>query len=287
MPETWENLCHGWGRISTGAHTFSRALWAACRDTGPMDWRADGILLAVRRHGESSAILELFTEEHGRHAGVVRGGASRKLAPLLQVGAQLDATWRARLSDHIGSYTVELRKGRAADVMGDRIALAGLSAVCALLAFALPERAPYPGLHARTIVVLDGLGADRWAEAYLGWELALLADMGFGLDLGSCAVSGVTQDLAYISPRTGRAVSRAAAGEWVDRLLPLSPALAGLSRGLPDVIEGLRVTGHFLETHLAPSLGTRPLPAARQRLVEALIKKARKEQSDGSEDGDA
>ncbi|GAB5448853.1 DNA repair protein RecO [Gymnodinialimonas sp.] len=239
-----------------------------------MDWRADGILLNVRRHGETSAIVELFTAEQGRHAGVIRGGAGRKMAPILQVGAQLDATWRARLSDHIGTYTVEVRKGRAAEAMGDRIALAGLSSVCALLSFTLPERAPYPALYARTLAVLDGLGAERWAEAYLGWEMALLTEMGFGLDLSECAVSGVTQDLAYISPRTGRAVSRAAAGEWADKLLPLSPALEGLGTGLDDVIAGLRVTGHFLETHLAPSLGTRPLPAARQRLVDVLERAA-------------
>lgn len=237
-----------------------------------MDWRAEGILLAVRRHGESSAIVELFTLEHGRHVGVVRGGASRKMGPLLQVGAQLDATWRARLADHIGTYTVEIVKGRAADVMGDRVALAGLSSVCALLSFTLPERAAYPALYARTSVVLDGLGAERWAEAYLGWELELLSEMGFGLDLSVCAASGVTQDLAYISPRTGRAVSRAAAGDWADRLLPLSPALAGLSNSLSDVIAGLAVTGHFLEKFLAPSLGDRKLPAARQRLIDALVR---------------
>lgn len=258
------------GTFLAGRVRFSRALWALRRDSAAMDWREDGILLAVKRHGEASAILELFTAERGRHAGVVRGGASRKMAPLLQVGAQLDATWRARLADHIGSYTVELRKGRAADVMGDRVALAGLSSVCALLSFALPERAAYPALYARTFAVLDGLGADRWAEAYLGWEVALLAEMGFGLDLSQCAVSGVTQDLAYISPRTGRAVSRDAAGDWADRLLPLSPALSGMARDLADVIAGLRVTGHFLESHLAPSLGGKPLPAARQRLIAAL-----------------
>lgn len=238
-----------------------------------MDWRADGILIAARKHGETAMILELFTDAQGRHAGVVPGGTSRKMAPLLQVGAQLDARWRARLSDHIGTYSVELIKSRAADAMDDRVALAGLSSVCALLAFTLPERAAYPALYARTIAVLDGLGADRWADAYLSWEMALLTEMGFGLDLSACAVTGVTQDLAYISPRTGRAVSRAAAGDWAERLLPMTPALDGMARGLADVIEGLKVTGHFLEQHLARSLGDRPLPPARQRLIDALVRR--------------
>ncbi len=235
-----------------------------------MEWRADGILIALRRHGESAAIVEIFTAEHGRHLGVVRGGASRKMAPLLQVGAQLDATWKARLADHIGSYTVELKRGRAAEVMDDRVALAGMSSVCALLSFALPERAAYPALYARSLALLDGLGAERWAEAYLGWEMALLEEMGFGLDLSACAVSGSTQDLAYVSPKSGRAVSRGAAGEWVDRLLPLPPVLRGVGGDSAEIAQGLKTTGHFLSQNLARSLGERPLPAARQRLVDLL-----------------
>jgi len=240
-----------------------------------MEWRAEGILLGVRRHGEHAAILDLFTAEHGRHMGVVRGGASRRMAPLLQPGAQLDATWRARLDAHLGSYTVDLVRGRAAEAMDDRLALAGLNAVCALLSFSLPERHAYPALHARSLALLDGLGADRWAEAYLGWELALLEETGFGLDLSCCAVTGVTQDLAYVSPRSGRAVSRAGAGDWADRLLPLP----GVLRGVPDqdlqgVVLGLRTTGHFLSDHLAPSLGGKPLPPARQRLVDLIVARA-------------
>jgi hypothetical protein len=116
---------------------------------------------------------------------------------------------------------------RAADVMGDRLALAGLGAVCALLSFCLPERAPYPALYARSLALLDGLGAERWADAYLGWELALLTEMGFGLSLETCAVTGSTEDLIYVSPRTGRAVSRKGAGDWADRLLPFPPCLTG------------------------------------------------------------
>lgn len=240
-----------------------------------MEWRAEGIVLGVRRHGEHAAIVDLFTAEHGRHMGVVRGGASRKMAPLLQPGAQLDATWRARLDQHMGSYTVELIRGRAAEAMDDRLTLAGLSAVCALLSFALPERHAYAALYARSLALLDGLGADRWPEAYLGWEQALLEETGFGLDLSACAVTGVTQGLAYVSPRTGRAVSVAGAGEWADRLLPLS----GVMRGVPgddprEVVLGLQTTGHFLSTHLAHALGNKPLPPARQRLVDLITARA-------------
>ncbi|MCU4655086.1 DNA repair protein RecO [Roseibacterium sp. SDUM158016] len=240
-----------------------------------MEWREDGILLAVRRHGESAAILEVFTAGHGRHVGVVPGGASRKMAPVLQPGAQLDATWRARLSEHIGSFRVEPRASRAADVMDDRLALAGLGSVCALLSFSLPERAPYPALYARTLALLDGLGAERWAEAYLGWEVALLSEMGFGLDLERCVVTGSSEGLAYVSPRTGRAVSREGAGEYADRLLPFPPCLAGEpARELADVVAALRTTGHFLESHLAPSLGDRPLPPARARFADLLARRA-------------
>ncbi len=240
-----------------------------------MEWRAEGILLGVRRHGEHAAILDLFTEGLGRHMGVVRGGASRKMAPLLQPGAQLDATWRARLDAHLGSYTVDLIRGGRRMPWTTGWPWPGCRRPCALLSFALPERHAYPALYARTLVLLDGLGAGRWPEAYLGWELALLEETGFGLDLTSCAVTGVTQDLAFVSPRTGRAVSAAAAGVWVDRLLPLPGVLRGLSGGDPaEVVAGLHTTGHFLSEHLAPSLGDKPLPPARQRLVDQIAARA-------------
>lgn len=236
-----------------------------------MEWRDQGILLSARTHGETSAIIEVFTLAQGRHAGVVRGGTSRKLAPVLQPGAQLDLVWRARLEDHIGTFTVEPVRSRAAASMGDRMALAGLNAVCALLMFCLPEREAHRRLYDKTERLLDLLGqSDIWPLAYLNWELALLEDMGFGLDLGTCAVMGAqANDLSYVSPRTGRAVSRAGAGEWADRLLPLPPCLLGAGPA-PDaeVLEGLRVTGHFLHNRLAPEMGHKPLPAARQRFVD-------------------
>lgn len=237
-----------------------------------MDWHDEGALLSVRPHGESSAIIEVFTAGHGRHAGIVRGGASRRMAPVLQQGAQLSVEWRARLEDHLGSYRVELLKSRAAAAMSERRALYGMSATCALLSFALPEREPHPGLYGATQHLLDAFGTDpRWPELYLLWERALLEELGFALDLGTCAVTGATEDLIYVSPKSGRAVSRQGAGDWADRLLPLTAPLRGAPAERPrDIVEGLRTTGYFLETWLAPSLGSTPLPAARARLAALL-----------------
>jgi DNA repair protein RecO (recombination protein O) len=238
-----------------------------------MDWRDQGILLSSRRHGETFVIIEVFTPERGRHAGVVRGGASRRMAPVLQPGAQLDVEWRARLEDHIGTFRVEPLKSRAW-TMSDRMALAGLNAVCALLLFVLPEREAHAELYRKTLILLDLMDQPEiWTLAYLNWELALLEEMGFGLDLRRCAVLGEkANDLSYISPKTGRAVSRAGAGEWADRLLPLPPCLMGHGPA-PDaeILQGFEVTGHFLRNHLAPQLGNRPLPEARARYVARFV----------------
>ncbi|MEP2716762.1 DNA repair protein RecO [Pseudophaeobacter sp.] len=240
-----------------------------------MEWRDHGILLTRRRHGESAAIIDVFTEGHGRHAGIVHGGASRKKAPVLQPGAQLDLLWRARLEDHLGSYQAEPLRSRAAAALSGRLALAGLNAVTGLLGFCLAERAPYPALYKKTERLLDLLDEEElWPLAYLRWEMALLEEMGFGLDLSACAVSGRNEDLAYISPKSGRAVSRQDAGQWVSRLLPLPPVMRGEGQA-PDheVAEGLHTTGFFLESRLAPSLGNRPLPEARARFIEAFARR--------------
>ncbi|MGB7321027.1 MAG: DNA repair protein RecO [Albidovulum sp.] len=238
-----------------------------------MDWRDQGVLLSVRGHGENAAIVEVFTVGHGRHAGVVRGGASRKIAPILQPGAQLDVTWRGRLEEHIGTFTVEPVQSRAG-MFSDRLALAGLNAVCAILHFALPEREPHPTLYAASTALLDAMeAAPDWPLAYLRWELMVLEDLGYGLDLGSCAVTGSREDLAYVSPKSGRAVSRAAAGKWVDRLLPLPGCLLGQGPALgAELADGLRITGHFLENRLAHDLRGRPLPEARNRFVAMLTR---------------
>lgn len=238
-----------------------------------MEWQDEGTVIARRSHGENAVIIEVLTPGRGRHAGLVPGGASRKRAAMLQPGTRLDLRWRARRDDQLGNFSVEplrLRSGLLADPLG----LAGLNAVCALLIFALPERDPHPRLAQRSEDLLDLMEqGDDWVTGYLAWEAALLDELGFGLDLDSCAVTGARDGLAYVSPRSGRAVSREGAGEWADRLLPL-PAImggAGDNRG-NGLAEGLAITGHFLKTRLAAELVGRPLPAARDRLLQRLLR---------------
>jgi DNA repair protein RecO (recombination protein O) len=234
-----------------------------------MDWADEGLLLSARPHGESAAIIEVLTAVRGRHLGVVRGGAGRKLAPVLQPGAQLALVWRARLDQHIGAFTVEPVRSRAGLVLADPDRLAGLAALCALAAFALPEREPQPRLYPMTVDLADGIaGGGDWFGPYLRWERALLEEVGFGLDLSACAVTGATRGLAHVSPRTGRAVTAEAGAPWADRLLPLPAALlAEVPADRAAMAAGLRTTGHFLAGVLAPALGDRPLPAARLRLA--------------------
>lgn len=234
-----------------------------------IEWRDEGIVLGVRPHGESAAIADLFTAVHGRCAGVVRGGTGRRMRPVLQPGNLVSVTWRARLDEHIGAFIVEPVKTGAA-LMSDRSTLAALNAVTALLAFVLPERDPHADLYARTAALLVSLEGRDWPGAYLRWELRLLDDLGYGLDLASCVVTGSTDGLTFVSPRTGRAVSLAGAGRWAEHLLPLPRAM--LSDGpasRDDVLAGLRTTGHFL-ARLAADLGDRPLPPARDRLIAEL-----------------
>lgn len=240
-----------------------------------MEWREDGLLLSVRPHGESSAIIDVFTQSHGRHAGVVRGGASRRMAPLLQPGAQLALVWRARLADQIGVFQAEPVASRAG-VLEDPLALAGLTAVCALLQVSLPERAPHPQLYRQSLMILDAMAQGRdWVADYLRWEMLLLEEIGFGLDLSSCAVTGLRDDLAFVSPKTGRAVSRGGAGDWAPRLLPLPPALLGQgpATGI-EVAQGLALTGFFLARGLGASGRSLPLPEARVRLLARLERSA-------------
>lgn len=245
-----------------------------------MEWQGEGVLIARRRHGESGAVIEVFTEAQGRHAGFVPGGAGRSLSPVLQPGAQLSLTWRARLAEQIGTFRVEPLRARAPLIFDDPPALAGLSAITAMLTWVLPERAPQPTLYARTVGLLDALGEPGWQAGYAGWELALLRETGFGPDLTRCAVTGARDGLAHVSPKSGRAVSAGAAGQWADRLLPLPGFLIGTGPAAPgDVARALALTGHFLGAWLGPALEREGPPPARTRLAELIARQ------DGSQAG--
>jgi DNA repair protein RecO (recombination protein O) len=232
-----------------------------------MQWTDEGFVLGTRRHGESSAVASLLTREHGRHAGLVRGGRGRH-AGLVQPGNRVLATWRARLADHLGSFALEGAGSDLSVILEDRGRVAALAAACAVADAVLPERHPYPRLFAafdRLIATLAGGGA--WGEAFVRWEVLLLDDLGFGLDLAACAVTGARTGLAYVSPRSGRAVSAAAAGPWRDRLLPLPRFLVEQVAADGDAIRnGLVLTGEFLERHAFAPHGRR-LPAPRIRLL--------------------
>lgn len=243
-----------------------------------MEWRDQGIVLAVRPHGETAAILDVFTRDHGRHMGVVHGGRSRRTAPMLQPGNQLQVTWRARLEAHLGGFAVEPITARAGALLQDPLRLAALSSACALAAFALPEREALPAFQARTEGLADALvDGTGWLSEYPAWELDLLDVSGFRLDLSRCAATGAANDLSYVSPRTGRAVSAAGARGYEARLLPLPPMLIGAAADLEGVRQALELTGHFLSGRLAPSLGDRPLPPARDRFVAMLDRAARED----------
>lgn len=233
-----------------------------------MEWQDEGLVLSARPHGETDAILSVLTFEHGRHVGLVKGGIGRRVRPMLQPGNRLELTWKARLSEHLGHFTAEPLQSFGGRLLDEPLRLAALASATALLDEGLAEREPHPRLYAGLLKLLEAMLADpRWLETYVRFELVLLQDLGFALDFSSCAVSGASDDLAYVSPRTGRAVCRAAAGELAPRLLLLPPFLvADVPATFLDITAGLRLSGHFLAKHLFAA-ADRPLPAARERLM--------------------
>ena len=238
-----------------------------------MQWVDEGIVLGVKRHGEGNAILELMTREHGRHLGLVRGGGGSRLRPTLQPGNTVSATWRARLDEHLGNYTVEGLRLRAANFLGASHALYGVTHLAALMRL-LPERDPHPVVHSALEEILDRLDdAYRTGPRVARFELALLAELGFGLDLEQCAATGGKSDLAYVSPKSGRAVSREAGEPWRDKLLRL-PAFLAVSDGEPsgaDLANAFEITGHFLSRYIFEPRGV-ALPDARQHFIAAILR---------------
>jgi DNA repair protein RecO (recombination protein O) len=242
-----------------------------------MEWEDDAYVLSARAHGESGAIVDLLTAERGRFAAHVAGGASRKMKPFLQPGSRVIARYRARVSEQLGSASLEPVGEGPAALFDDALALAGLSAAAAVAAGALPEREAHPGVfYGLEALILALSQPDVWPAVYVRFEAGLLQDLGFGLDLSRCAATGSVDDLVYVSPRTGRAVSRQAGEPYKDKLLKLPPFLLGTQAGLEagDVDLGLILTGHFLEQFVFAPLN-RPLPPARVWLVERLRESGR------------
>jgi DNA repair protein RecO (recombination protein O) len=242
-----------------------------------MEWTEDAFVLAARPHGESGAIVELLTETRGRYAAHVAGGASRRMRPFLEPGARVIARYRARTAEQLGSASLESQGEGASALFDDALALAGLAAAAAVAQGALPEREPHPGAFLAFEALVTSFSAPQvWPAVFVRFEAGLLEELGFGLDLSRCAATGSTDDLVYVSPKSGRAVSRSAGEPYRERLLRLPPFLlssqAGLSEG--DVGSGLDLTGHFLETLVFNPLN-RPLPPARLRLVERLAEAGR------------
>ncbi len=243
-----------------------------------MEWRDEGVVIGVRRHGEHSAIVEAMTRSHGRHFGLVRGGRSARLGAALQPGNSLGLVWRARLDEHLGAFAVEPLASRAGRLMGSAMALAGINYLGALMRL-LPERDPHEAVYEALTVVADRLDDSAVAPALVAlFEAQVLAECGFRLDLSRCAATGVSESLAYVSPRSGRAVSLEAGGPWRDRLLPLPAFLRDGARpeappSAEEVADGFRTTGFFLQRDVFAARGE-PLPDSRRAFLAAAAKAA-------------
>lgn len=244
-----------------------------------MHWRAEGIVLAARRHGESALVAHVLTREHGRHAGLVHGGQGRRGRTVFQVGNAVALAWRARLSEHLGTFSGELVDAHAARVIGDPLRLACLAAAAAMAEAALPEREPHPHAFEGLAALLGALDRGAgWQPAYPRWELDLLAELGFGLDLARCAATGAEAELAFVSPRSGQAVARAAGEPYRGRLLPLPGFLLAARSVVPepsrhDLLDALALTGFFWDRRVFGPQG-RKLPPARARFVDLLARGA-------------
>ncbi|MEN3146676.1 DNA repair protein RecO [Neorhizobium sp. IRAMC:178] len=239
-----------------------------------MQWQDEAIIIGVKRHGETSVIAELMTRDRGRHLGLVRSGRSRAMQPVLQAGNRVEAVWRARLDEHLGEFKLEPVRLRAAKLMETATAVYGVQAMGALLRL-LPERDPHPHLFDALDIILDAFDDPSDAgELFVRFELAVLNDLGFGLDLTECAATGGRENLVYVSPKSGRAVSREAGRPYADRMLALPGFLSEGTASAADrdsMAEAFRLTGYFLHRHVYEPRGLTE-NAARDGFVQAALK---------------
>lgn len=236
-----------------------------------MEWTDQGVVLGSRRHGEANAIVELLTRGHGRHLGLVRGGAGSRLRPVLQPGNAVQATWRARLDEHLGHYTVEVLRVHAASTPAPAHVVYGVTHLAALCRL-LPERDPHAAVYDALVTVLDQLdNAGNAATFIVRFELQMLTELGFGLDLAACAATGQASDLDYVSPKSGRAVSRSAGEPWRNRLLRLPAFLSGTEKpSIDELSDGFALTGFFLSRHVLEPRGLN-FAEARERFIASAI----------------
>ena len=237
-----------------------------------MEWIDEAIVLSTKRYGETSLIANLMTSKHGKHAGLIRGGSNKRFRGLYQTGNEVQARWRSRLSEHLGVFNCELKKANAADFLEHPLKLAALSSACSVIEFALPEREVFHGTYLGLKILISSLKNENiWPIIYIKLELGLLKELGFGLDLLSCAATGSKQNLIYISPKSGRAVSEQAGKKYHKKLLKLPQFLLDTSLEVTqsDIHEALKITGFFLQQN---NIGSeyRNFPPARLRFIQKL-----------------
>ena len=244
-----------------------------------MHWSDDGLILSVQKYGENSVILHALTRERGRCAGLVRGGAGKRLRGILQPGNEVGLNWRGRLSEQLGTFTVEAGNSFGTLLFDSPLGLSAGSAALSLMDKVLPEKEPHPALFDASLLLIRSLPEDTdiWGPLFVRWELGVLAELGYGLDLSCCAATGVTDDLIYVSPKSGKAVSLEAGAAYQDRMLPL-PAFLRETDGtveekpiLEQVADGLTLSGYFIRKYLLPNYSDESLPA-RERFINALKK---------------
>lgn len=245
----------------------------------PMDWQDTGLVLSAKRHGETSAIVRVLTSEHGMHAGLVRGGFSKRQRANLEPGNRVSVAWRGRLAEHLGAFSLETIHAHGAQLLDYPDRLAALAAAASVAETALPEREPHTATFEALEILLNALENDEfctdvcaWGSLYVKWEVGVLSELGFRLDVSACASTGVTEDLIWVSPKSARAVSKAAGEPYRDQLLPLAEFLksdGSSAASLDEVLQGLKLTGYFLDRHLFTP-HDKKMPSARGRLVERL-----------------